>query len=129
MVDGTSYLTFHLNGYDAESTDERSNRCFTATAVPTMKFTPGERSVNESMSDENGRRTRSFRAALKAVIRDNRHAIPLLIVLCIVLLALSVLSLLFIDRDSPSFVLLQINFAMIGAFLALLLGLHYRYGM
>ncbi|AEH39080.1 hypothetical protein [Halopiger xanaduensis] len=80
------------------------------------------------MSDDNGRRTRSFRAALEAVIRDNRHAIPLLIVLCVILLALSVLSLLFIDRESPSFVLLQLNFAMLGSFLALLVGLRYRYG-
>ncbi|RKD88901.1 hypothetical protein [Halopiger aswanensis] len=93
-----------------------------------MKFTPSEQPTNESMGDENKRQTRSFRTALEVVIRDNRHAIPLLIVLCIVLLALSVLSLLFIDRDSPSFVLLQINFAMLGTFLALLVGLRYRYG-
>lgn len=92
-----------------------------------MKFTPNEQPTSDPMRDENRRRTQSFRAALEAVIRDNRHAIALLIVLCIVLLALSVLSLLFIDRESPSFVLLQINFAMLGAFLALLVGLRYRY--
>ncbi|MEY7851039.1 hypothetical protein AB7C87_17765 [Natrarchaeobius sp. A-rgal3] len=79
------------------------------------------------MAREDGRQPRSFRTELEAVVRDNLPVIHLLMIVCTVLLALSVFSLAFIDRESASFVVLQFNFVMLTAFLVVLGGLSYRY--